>query len=135
MILNVLLQLFITVIISLGIGYILSDFIGMLKGFAAGIVLQFIIRYIIDVFKTKPTSSNIEEESILQDVIDAQTVPITCPCGNNTFYTPIFLNKDNIFQCEKCSSKFRAEATIDTILLTEPINLQNAFDYLKQKEL
>jgi uncharacterized Zn-finger protein len=125
--------LFVTILVSLGIGYALSDFISMWKGAIAGLIVQFIIRYVVDTIKKKEPPSEIEE--IMQDVIDIQTTPITCPCGKNTFYAPIFLNKENMFQCDKCGSKFRAEINIDTILLTEPVNLQNAFDHLKRKEL
>lgn len=124
--------LFVTILVSLGIGYALSDFISMWKGTIAGFIAQFIIRYVVDTVKKKEPTIEIEE--IMQDVIDIQTAPITCPCGKNTFFAPIFLNKENMFQCDKCGSKFRAEINIDTILLTEPVNLQNAFDHLKRKE-
>ena len=125
--------LFITILVGLGIGYMLSDFISLWKGVTGGIIIQFIIHYIINTIKTK--SHTVNNADAIQDIIDAQTVPITCPCGKNTFFAPVFHNKDNNFQCEKCGSRFRAEVAIDTILLTEPVNLQNAFDHLKRKEL
>jgi hypothetical protein len=128
-----IIPLLITILVSLGIGYMLSDFISLWKGVVGGIIVQFILRYIVDAIKIK--TQPVDNTDAIQDIIDTQTVPITCPCGKNTFFAPVFHNKENNFQCEKCGSRFRAEINIDTILLTEPVNLQNAFDHLKRKEL
>jgi hypothetical protein len=123
----------ITILLALGFGYVVQEFIGGIgKGFIAGIILQFIAFMIYR--PAKPDESLEIAESTLDNIVDLQTTLIECPCGKNSFYEPIFINKDNNFTCNVCGSKFRVDITHESILLTEPVSLVNVFNNLKDKE-
>jgi hypothetical protein len=123
----------ITILLALGFGYVVQEFIGGIgKGFIAGIILQFIAFMI---YKPAKSDESLEiAESTLDSIVDLQTTLIECPCGKNSFYEPIFINKDNNFTCNVCGSKFRVDITHESILLTEPVSLVNVFNNLKDKE-
>lgn len=127
----VTLSILITCCISLGVGYALSSFIPFLHGVVAAFVLQFVAFYFIK----EKAPAVAEEDNTLEEIISLQTVNVTCPCNNNTFPATVFCGIDNIFVCDKCKSRFRVELSHDSILLTEPVNLENAFNALKGKEL
>lgn len=123
----------ITILLALGFGYVVQEFIGGIsRGFVAGIIIQFILFMIYKPKKEEPV--NTEADEALNTVIDLQTTLVECPCGKNKMYEPIFLNKDNIFTCSTCGSKFRVEVAYESILLTEPMSLVNVFDNLREKE-
>lgn len=129
---KIILSLSITLSISIGIGFILKNFIGFAEGTLSALIIQFIIFYILDSTKSKVI---IEDNSTIDELISLQTVKISCPCGRHTFFTPIFFNLENIFTCEKCNSKFKVDISFDSILLTEPLNIEQTFNFLKSKEL
>lgn len=126
------LSLGITLLVSLGLGFVLADAIGFWQGFVGSIIAQFLGFYLLSL-KGKDNNSN--EPDLSQEIINLQTVPISCPCGKNTFTAPIFYNTENSFLCEKCGSRFKVELNYDTVLLTEPLNIANVFNQLKEKEL
>lgn len=123
----------ITLFISIGVGFVLKDFIGFWQGVVGAFITQFIAFYFISITKTNNGAE--EAQDIGSGIVELQTVPITCPCGKNTFTSPIFFNVDNSFLCEKCGSRFKVELNYDTVLLTEPMNIENIFNQLKEKEL
>lgn len=123
----------ITILLALGFGYVVQEFIGGIgRGFVAGLIIQFILFMVYRPKKEEP--ENNEADEALNAVVDLQTTLIECPCGKNKMYEPIFLNKDNIFTCNTCGSKFRVEIAYESILLTEPISLVNVFDNLRERE-
>lgn len=123
----------ITILLALGFGYVIQDFVGGLgKGIVAGLIIQFIAFMCYRPKKEEQDSS--EADEALNAVIDLQTTLVECPCGKNKMYEPIFLNKDNIFTCNTCGSKFRVEIAYESILLTEPVSLINVFDNLRERE-
>jgi len=123
----------ITILLALGFGYVVQEFIGGFgRGFTAGLILQFIAFMI---WKPAKQDDSLEiATSTLDSIVDLQTTLIECPCGKNSFYEPIFINKDNNFTCNVCGSKFRVDIVHESILLTEPISLVNVFNNLKEKE-
>lgn len=128
---SVVVSLTVTLLISCGIGFVFAGFIGFWQGFVASIIVQFLGFYLLSLrSKDKDSKVDIEEE-----LINLQTIPISCPCGKNTFTAPVFLNTENNFLCEKCGSRFKVELNYDTVLLTEPLNITNIFNQLKEKEL
>jgi Ca2+/Na+ antiporter len=133
---TLILSLCIVCIISIGGGFVLSDLIGFWKGVVGITLIQFILGYILTTFKSKSRNSR-EAEFIdnIDHLINLQTVDIICPCGTAVSKSPVFFNQDNEFLCKKCNSKFKVELSYDSILVTEPLNIENAFNFLKQKEL
>lgn len=123
----------ITILLALGFGYVVQEFIGGIgRGVVAGLIIQFILFMIYRPKKEEPVNN--EADEALNAIIDLQTTLVECPCGKNKMYEPIFLNKDNIFTCNTCGSKFRVEVAYESILLTEPMSLVNVFDNLREKE-
>jgi hypothetical protein len=123
----------VTLLISAGLGYALSSFIGFWQCFTGITVVQFIIFYIFAEIRTRKEEEKMQN-TLAQDILNLQTVPVTCPCGKNVFETPIFFNFDNTFRCDKCGSKFKVELDYNSILLTDPQNYENVFNNLKDKE-
>jgi hypothetical protein len=127
-------SLILTSLISLGIGFILQSFIGFWQGVTAAFIIHFLIFYLFN--PNKKSQIFLEsEQSAFNHLLQTQTVEINCPCGQNPTNAPILLNEDNIFICEKCASKYRVNATFESVLLTEPLNIENAFNALKKREL
>jgi hypothetical protein len=122
----------ITLLISFGVGFVLADVIGFWQGVVSAIIAQFLGSYLLGL-KNKKT--NIDERDLSEEIINLQTIPIACPCGKNAFSAPVFYNTENAFLCEKCGSRFKVELNYDTVLLTEPVNIENVFNQLKEREL
>lgn len=124
----------IVLIISTGIGFVVKDFLGFWEGFILSVVVQFVASYGMATFK----STSNEDVAIVdqsQQLIDLQTVEIVCPCGSFVTKSPIFFGLDNGFICNKCNSKFRVDLSYESVLITEPLNIENAYDFLRKKEL
>lgn len=120
--------------ISTGVGFVFSDLIGFWQGFVAAVLVQFISTYGIASFKTSKEVQYEQAEDNSQKLIELQTVEIICPCTNVVSKSPIFFGLNNEFLCNKCNSKFRVDLSYDSILVTEPLNLENAYNFLKSKE-
>ena len=125
-------SLSVTLLVSFGIGFVLADVIGFWQGVVSAIIAQFLGSYFLGL-KNKKT--NIDEPDLNEEIINLQTIPISCPCGKIVFSAPVFYNTENSFLCEKCGSRFKVELNYDTVLLTEPVNIENIFNQLKQREL
>ena len=125
-------SLILTSLISLGIGFILQSFIGFWQGVTAAFIIHFLIFYLFN--PNKKSQIFLEsEQSAFNHLLQTQTVEVNCPCGQNPTNAPILLNEDNIFICEKCASKYRVNVTFESVLLTEPLNIENAFNALKKR--
>lgn len=119
-------------IVSLGVGFIFQNLIGFWQGVTASIIIHFIVFYFLNTKNNDPLSEDIEQQAF-NNLLQTQTVSVNCPCGQSPAVVPILLNSDNIFTCEKCFSKFRVNVAFESVLLTEPLNIANAFDALKVK--
>jgi len=125
-------SLAIVLAISAGVGFVLANFIGFWQGFIATIIVQFIASYGIAFFRTPKTEQ--VESNEAQQLLDLQTVEIACPCTHIVSKSPIFFGINNEFVCTKCSSKFRVDLSYESVLVTEPLNIENAYNFLKSKE-
>lgn len=124
-------SLCLTLAISLAIGFVLQDFFNSFwKGTVCSLILHFIGFYFFST-KTPPID---ETQNTLNDIIELQTCPVSCPCGNNTFNATVFLNTENMFTCDKCQGRFKVDVTYDSVLVTEPISITNVFNSLKNKK-
>ena len=132
MIKKILVSLTLTLLISVGIGFILHSLIGFWQGFTAAIIIHFLAFYFFNPEKKSRVVVE-SEQTAFNDLLETQTVTVNCPCGQNPISAPVLLNSDNIFTCEKCLSKYRVNVSFESVLLTEPFNIANAFDALKGK--
>jgi hypothetical protein len=123
----------ITLLISVGVGFVLKDIIGFWQGLVGSVIIQFLGFYFLSLRRDSIAAAAAPD--ISSDIIELQTIPVSCPCGKNTFTSPVFFNVDNSFLCDKCGSRFKVELNYDTVLLTEPMNIENIFNQLREKEL
>lgn len=129
---RITISLCILLVISLGVGFIFQSLIGFWQGVTASIILHFLVFYFFNIKNDIPLSEDVEQQAF-NNLLQTQTVNVNCPCGQSPITVPILLNSDNIFTCEKCVSKFRVNVAFESVLLTEPLNIANAFEALKIK--
>jgi len=134
MIKKIVFSLVLTILISTGIGFVLQNIIGFWQGTTAAIIIHFLIFYLFNPEK-KSREFIDSKKSAFNELLQTQNVTVDCPCGQNSITTPILLNTENIFTCDKCLSKFRVNVVFESVLLTEPFNIANAFNALKSREL
>jgi hypothetical protein len=132
---QVIIPIAILILISSCIGFAFQAFFGgFWQAALAGLLGQLLV-YNVYTSLLELSQKRNEIKNTLDTIIEAQTCPIACPCGKNVVQAPLFINNDNDFICEVCNAKFRVEITYESILQTQPTNLSNIFDVLKQKEL
>lgn len=133
---TIFLSLLITIAFSLLVGFGLSSFLGFAQGAVLAFVIQVIGFYIYNNSKITDVAKIREEQDlIVNEIIVKSVLPVTCPCGHINGNSPFFEIQETVFACEKCNSKFRLEIVVNPVLLTEPANLENAFNVIKNKEL
>jgi len=130
---TVCLSILIVLLISFGLGFAAQNVIGFWQGVVLVTIAQFIGFYFYDPNKKSKVLEQ-GEELAFSELLSTQTVSVNCPCGQQSMMVPILLNSENIFVCEKCNSKFRVNPVFESVLLTEPLNIANAFAALKNKE-
>lgn len=132
----ILVSLGLTLLVSVGIGYALSDVLGFLQGTILVFILQLVGFYFYN-SKNSQVKAQIEEQYniVVSELLEKSYVNVICPCGNVNEKTLFFELEDTNFTCEKCSSRYRVEMVLNPVLLTEPANLENAFNVIKKKEL
>jgi len=133
---TIIISLIITIIISAGFGFVFSNILGFLQGTILAFLVQIILFYVYSLVKQN-NISKVEEEhfSIISEIAQRSLVDVVCPCGVKGEPIAYFDLEDASFTCEKCSSRYRVEVVFNPVLLTEPLNLENAFTKIKEKEL
>lgn len=133
-----------------GLAYGISDFIPFFKG--VSILLPLSVGVLIYLYKKdQKTLENIgniqklediaeeqdaliqEQKSIIEEyetIFDSQLVELPCVCGNNTFKGLFSPKTPNLVTCEKCSNTYRVEINYDSVLISEPMDLNQTFDKL-----
>ena len=124
-----------TLLVAIAFAFGLRNIIGFWETLALAIVIQFIIAFVYSSFKISLVDNLTQEfEGDLQQLLDLSEVTIACPCGNYTFTENVFLNMENTYTCEKCNNDFRIEVSISPTLLTQPVNVNQAFAELTKEE-
>ena len=132
---TILRSFLITLLVAIAFAFGLRNIIGFWETLALAIVIQFIIAFVYSSFKISRVDNLTQEfEGELQQLLDLSEVTIACPCGNYTFSENVFLNMENTYTCEKCNNDFRIEVSITPTLLTQPVNVNQAFAELTKEE-
>jgi uncharacterized membrane protein len=131
------------VVFSFAVAYGLSDFIDFYKGVCLLLPMVSIGLYIVEEKYNNTNESEqlvqsldqiIGEQSQVIDeyekIFETQLVHLPCVCGGNTFEGLFSPNVENIVECEKCKNKYRVGINYDTVLISEPIDLNKSFDDL-----
>ena len=133
---TILRSLFITILVSLAIGFGLRNIFGFWETAVLVFVCQFLIAFIISSLKINRIDNlTAEFEGELQQLLNLNEATIVCPCNNYTFQENIFINMDNTYTCEKCNNTYRIDINLVPTLLTETIDVNQTFsDLAKQAE-
>ena len=133
----ILKSIVITSVISFLCAFGLHNIIGFWPAFSLTYAAQLIIGFAYSSWKISREQGIVDSfQSEIDELIELNTVVIECPCGKNKFENVIFMGLDNVFKCDVCNSKFKADIAITSTLLTEPVNISKTFDDLiKEKEL
>lgn len=65
-----------------------------------------------------------------EKIFDSLLIELPCICGGNTFKGLFSPNTENEVECEKCHNKYKVSIQYDTVLVTEPLNVNQTFDKL-----
>jgi len=65
-----------------------------------------------------------------EKIFDSQLVELPCVCGGNTFKGLFSPKTENEVECEKCKCKYKVNVSYDSILISEPMDLNETFDKL-----
>lgn len=132
------------------LAYGVSDLIPFLKGLSILLPIGFGVIYFLSKRDTKYSESSetiskleqttAEQEEILREqssiieeyetIFDSQLVELPCVCGNNIFKGLFSPNVENVVTCDKCKNTYRVEINYDSVLISEPLDLNQTFDKL-----
>ena len=132
---SILKSLFITSAISALIGFGLSNLIGFWQAFCLAFGMQVVFAFMYSSWKIQreqAIADTYQEE--INELIDMCMAVVECPCGKSSFEEALFIGSDNIFECEKCGNKIKADISITPTLLTEPVDIAKTFDDLVKEK-
>lgn len=140
-------------IIAVSASFGLTDYLNFWKSLSIFLAIEATIYYFVFFNENEPViPDNSEFEKIVAElggmveeqgevikeyeaIFDSQLVELPCVCGGNTFqglFSPKF---ENIVECEKCESKYRVDITYDSVLISEPLDINNDDMIKKIKEV
>ena len=132
-----------SVVTSFAISYGVSDFIPFYKGLCLLLPLTIVGIYYFfgSSAKDKEAEQIIqtldgiigEQSQVIEEyekIFDTQLVELPCLCGGNTFQGLFSPKIENVVECEKCKNKYRVNVSYDSVLITEPLDLNKSFDDL-----
>ena len=134
----ILKSLTITIVIAFLLAYGLQSLFGFWQAFSLSVAVQIIGSFIYSSIKISREQEIVDVyQQEIDSLLDLSRVIVECPCGKNKFEDVMFIGQDNIFDCDACGSKFKADVKVTPTLLTEPVGVETTFDELikKQKEL
>jgi hypothetical protein len=79
-----------------------------------------------------------EQAQVIDDyeqIFDSQLVELPCVCGGNTFQGLFSPKTENIVECEKCKNKYRVNVTYDSVMISEPLDIEQSFEELVGKSI
>jgi hypothetical protein len=135
-------------IISNAIAYGVSDFLPYTKTLALCLPLITIVFYYMERPKEDGSKAGEliqeldaiigEQTQVIEEyekIFDKQLVELPCVCGGNTFQGLFTPNTDNIVECEKCKNKYRVTVNYDSVMISEPLNIDQTFNELVGKTI
>lgn len=90
----------------------------------------------LDLMIAEQTQKLDEQDNVISEyekIFDSQLVELPCVCGGNTFQGLFSPNTDNVVQCEKCKQHYKVDINYNTVLISEPLNIEQTFDELVGK--
>ena len=87
----------------------------------------------LDLIIGEQSSKLEEQENVIgeyEKIFDSQLVELPCVCGGNTFQGLFSPKTENTVQCEKCKQYYKVDINYNTVLISEPLNIEQTFDQL-----
>lgn len=128
------------ILIANAMAYVLSDFMDYGKALVLSVPIIAIIMHFINKNDQNPKTDQIitdldniigEQTQVIEDyekIFDSQLVELPCVCGGNTFQGLFSPKTENVVECEKCKNKYRVNVSYDSVLISDPLNLDQTFD-------
>lgn len=125
-------SLLITLLISSGIAFSLSNVFGLWETFTLVTALQYLITFIVKSYEERAGQVT-QLTQTLDELLSRQEVNVECPCGKSEIPVTIFVDEETIVKCDVCNNKFRVVTEISTRLITEPVVLESMFNQLNEQ--
>jgi len=77
-----------------------------------------------------------EQEMVIKDyenIFDSMVTKLPCTCGGNTFEGLFQPGVENFVECEKCNAQYKVMVSFDSILISDPLDLDQANEELDKK--
>lgn len=129
---EVIIPLAITLIISTGVAFGLHNVFGFWETFTLTTIFQYVVAYI-----WKGRSINLAEDAInemagdLEEVLGKSVIEIKCPCSKYSVMHPVFVTEDITIECPECGNTFGVSAPINTFLITDPLSVDEMYKTLE----
>lgn len=128
-------SLIVTLAISLGLSFCLKQFFGFWECFVFITIAQFFISFFIKSRGIQKDNIIIQElTDSIDGLLERQQCIVQCPCGKNTVSVVVFFDEETIVECDKCKNTFKVISDIQTQLITEPVNMENIYNKLKEQQ-
>jgi hypothetical protein len=78
----------------------------------------------------------LEQEEVIREyenILDSLSTTLPCNCGGNTFQGLFQPGMENIVECDKCGSKYKVMVSFDSILMTDPMDLDRTSSEITNK--
>lgn len=130
-------------VIAASVSFGLSDLLNFWKSFAIFLAIEATVYYFMFINKEEPVIEDtsefdkivaelggmVEEQGEVikeyEAIFDSQLVELPCNCGGNTFEGLISPKFENIVECEKCESRYRVEVSYNSVLISEPLDIND----------
>lgn len=130
-------------IVAISIAFGLSDHMNFWKSLSILIAIESIIYYFVIFNEDEPTPpKNSELDKVVEElgkmveeqgdvineyeeIFDQQLVELPCVCGGNTFQGLFSPKIENIVECEKCESEYRVTVNYNSVLISEPLDIND----------
>jgi hypothetical protein len=137
-------------LLSAGVAFGLKNYVDFLNSFVFFVSIQGIYWFYKFKNEERPVDDNsseiitelqienAEQKIVLEEyenIFDSQLSKVPCVCGENVFEGIFSPTLENILECEKCNNKYRITLNYDTVLISEPLEINNneLFEQLKTK--
>lgn len=140
-------EILISIVIANAIAYGVSDFMDYGKALALCVPLIAVAIHYIDKNGGDPKAEQViteldgiigEQTQVIEEyerIFDSQLVELPCVCGGNTFQGLFSPKTENVVECEKCKNKYRVTVNYDSVMISEPLNVDQTFDELVGKNI
>ncbi len=78
----------------------------------------------------------VEQEEVIREyeqIFESLETSLPCNCGGNTFQGLFAPGVENIVECQKCGANYKVMVSFDSILITDPMDLDKTTEEIDKK--